>query len=181
MELETIRRAKWYMDKLARGIDPITDREIGEDSVVNNARLVRCFLYVSDVLQSVIDNGGSVGYNRKKKREFAITPQQLASVRPTAEFLRISEFTRLLHQTVGDPEMKQLNPTRFTNWLLDKGFLENSVTPEGKMRRMPTEAGRRIGIRAHQRQGAYDTYMVVLYDKNAQQFLLDHYWEIVTA
>ena len=33
-ELETMQRARIYLDKLARGIDPITDRELPEDTVL---------------------------------------------------------------------------------------------------------------------------------------------------
>lgn len=50
-ELETMQRAKMYLDKLARGIDPITGQELPEDTVLNNVRLCRCFHYVSGVLQ----------------------------------------------------------------------------------------------------------------------------------
>ena len=46
-ELETIQRAKMYLDKLAQGIDPISGQEIPNDSVLNNVRLARCFFYVS--------------------------------------------------------------------------------------------------------------------------------------
>ena len=49
-ELEIMQRAKMYMEKLAQGIDPISDQEIPEDSVLNNVRLARCFFYVSGVL-----------------------------------------------------------------------------------------------------------------------------------
>ena len=41
-ELEIMHRAKMYMEKLAQGIDPISDQEIPEDSVLNNVRLARC-------------------------------------------------------------------------------------------------------------------------------------------
>ena len=60
-DLETMRRAKVYLDKLAQGIDPITNQEVCEDSVLNNVRLARCFFYVSDIIGQVIDNGGVVG------------------------------------------------------------------------------------------------------------------------
>ena len=46
-DLETIKRAKLYMEKLANGIDPITDKEAPEDDIINNVRLSRCFFYVS--------------------------------------------------------------------------------------------------------------------------------------
>ena len=42
-ELETMQRAKMYLDKLAQGIDPISGQEIPNDSVLNNVRLARCF------------------------------------------------------------------------------------------------------------------------------------------
>ena len=57
-ELETIQRAKMYMDKLAKGINPIDDTPVPEDDIVNNVRLTRCFFFVSDVLRRVIENGG---------------------------------------------------------------------------------------------------------------------------
>lgn len=59
-ELEIMQRAKMYMEKLAQGIDPISDQEIPEDSVLNNVRLARCFFYVSGVLDQVIAGGGRV-------------------------------------------------------------------------------------------------------------------------
>ena len=37
-ELETMQRAKMYLDKLALGIDPITNREVPEDSVLNQVQ-----------------------------------------------------------------------------------------------------------------------------------------------
>ena len=35
-ELEIMQHAKVYLDKLAKGIDPLTDREVPEDDVINN-------------------------------------------------------------------------------------------------------------------------------------------------
>ena len=80
-ELETMQRAKMYMDKLAQGIDPITDRELPEDSALNNVRLARCFFYVSDVLGQVIANGGMIG-GRPKLQPFSITVEPTPSFPP---------------------------------------------------------------------------------------------------
>ena len=41
-ELEKMQRAKMYLDKLANGIDPISDREMPDDTVLNQVRLSRC-------------------------------------------------------------------------------------------------------------------------------------------
>lgn len=78
-ELETMQRAKMYMDKLARGIDPITNQEVYDDSVLNNIRLARCFFYVSDILGQVIANGGLIG-GKPKLDPFVINMDQIAKV-----------------------------------------------------------------------------------------------------
>lgn len=49
-ELEIMQRAKQYMKKLAKGIDPITNMKVPDDSALNNVRLSRCFLYVAGIL-----------------------------------------------------------------------------------------------------------------------------------
>ena len=57
-ELEIMQHAKDYLDKLAKGIDPLTGREVPEGEIINNVRISRCLFYVSDVLRQVIENGG---------------------------------------------------------------------------------------------------------------------------
>ena len=42
-ELETLERAKMYMDNLANGINPIDGSVIPDEDIVNNVRLSRCF------------------------------------------------------------------------------------------------------------------------------------------
>ena len=56
-ELEKLERAKLYIEQLANGIDPISGRELPEDSALNQVRLSRCFFYVAEVLGQVIGNG----------------------------------------------------------------------------------------------------------------------------
>ena len=60
-ELEIMQRAKMYVDKLANGINPLTDQPAPEGDTVNQVRISRCLFYVSDVLRRVIENGGQVG------------------------------------------------------------------------------------------------------------------------
>ena len=67
-EIETMQHAKNYIDKLANGIDPLTDEIIKDDSVINNVRISRCLFYVSNVLQDVINNGGAVGRTVKPQK-----------------------------------------------------------------------------------------------------------------
>ena len=175
-DLEVMQRAKMYMDKLAQGIDPITGNEVSEDSLLNNVRLARCFFYVSGILQQVIDNGGCIR-SKPKKNDFVVTPQMMSRLAPSDRSLRISDFTEMLAAAADDPNTKRPGTTVITDWLLSKGFMEKVLNAEGKQQRVPTEAGRKIGMYTETRQGQYGEYLAVYYSPEAQRFLLDHLGE----
>ena len=176
-ELETMQRAKMYLDKLAQGIDPVTNQEVPDDSVLNNVRLARCFFYVSDVLSKVIDNGGLIG-GKPKLQAFAISPDQLTRIQISQEPVRVTQLVDMISAAVDNPHMKKLSTTVITNWLLEKGLLCKEMGPDGKNRRVPTDAGYLIGMSLQSRQGQYGEYHAVFYNPSAQQFVLDHLKEI---
>lgn len=179
-ELETMQRAKMYMEKLAQGIDPITDREMPEDSLLNNVRLARCFFYVSGVLGQVIENGGTVGVRPKQKLlPFGMSQEQMDAIPVSEEPVYISQLVDRINETVGNGQMKKLKTTTITNWLLEKGFLEKQTGADGKSRRVPTASGIGIGLMVQTRQGQYGEYQNVLYDVGAQRFVLDHLLSIL--
>ena len=177
-ELEIMQRAKMYMDKLARGIDPITDQPLPGDTALNQPRLSRCFAYVSDVLGKVIANGGNVGSNIRTQ-SFAISPEQLAMVQLSQEPVTVSWLIDSLSRAVNNPEMHRLSATTITNWLLNQGFLEKQTTSEGKNTRIPTPKGQALGLTSETRQGRDGEYQMVLYNLNAQRFILDHLMEML--
>lgn len=176
-ELETMQRAKMYMDMLAKGIDPVSGREIPEDSTLNNARLARCFSYVSDVLRQVIDNGGIGKVERKV--EFSITPKQKANILLTAYPATLSEFLENIRRAAQNPDMKRPNGSRITKWLMDQGLMELTNDPEGKSRRLPTQRGLSMGLSTKMRSGQNGDYLAVYYDENIQRMILDHLEEIL--
>ena len=179
-DLEVMQRAKMYMDKLAHGIDPITDQEMEGDSVLNNVRLARCFFYVSDVLGRVIANGGYIGAKQKQKLEpFEITPEQLAKVQLPQEPVRITQLVEIISAATENPCMKKLSTTTVTNWLMEKGFLEKQTDADGKAKRIPTKNGLLIGMFTQTRQGQYGQYQAVMYNTAAQQFILDNLFAIL--
>ena len=177
-ELETMQRAKMYLDKLVQGIDPITNREIPEDSTLNNVRLARCFFYVSDILGQVIANGGVVGGSARQP--FSVSPEQLARIPLSPDPVRVSQIADMVNAAVHHPQMKKLNATVISNWLLEKGFLEKQEGPDGKSRRVPSQNGLRLGLTTQYRQGPQGEYLAVLYNTDAQQFVLDNLISMLT-
>ena len=69
-DLDVMKRAKQYIESLAKGIDPITGNEVSENDVVNNVRISRCLFYTAEVLQKVIDNHGEVQREKQAQSEF---------------------------------------------------------------------------------------------------------------
>ena len=76
-EIDTMKRAKMYLDKLSEGINPLNDMKTSPDDIVNNERISRCFKYVSEVLENIIDNDGTVKKSKKQKIPFDIADEQL--------------------------------------------------------------------------------------------------------
>lgn len=144
-ELETMQRAKMYMERLPQGIDPITNQEVPGDSVLNNVKLARCFFYVSDVLGQVIANGGVIGV-KPKLQAFTITTDQLSKVQISQEPIRVTQLVDMISGAVGDSRMKKLRTTVITDWLLEKGFMEKQIGPDGRSVRVPTQNGLMIGL-----------------------------------
>ena len=178
-ELEIMQRAKMYMEKLAQGIDPISDQEMPEDSVLNNVRLARCFFYVSGILDQVIANGGNV--KKTPKKNFYVTEEELRRLNPSPEPIRITQFVELVMNAINDPDRKKLKTTTITDWLIEKGFLSKQADTDGKSKRLPTAMGEQIGLAVKLREGQYGTYQAVYYSEEAQRFLLDHLQEMLQA
>ena len=181
-EIEKMQRAKLYLEKLANGIDPITNEEVPGDSALNNVRLSRCFFYVSDILQQVIENGGKVSrIVNGKKLSFQIDWDVLKQIKVQEEPIYISRFTENINTLIDKEVMQGLRPVTITRWLTEEGFLKEEALPNGKKTKLPTEKGIQIGITSEVRQGSYGSYNALLYNNHAQHFLLDKLKEIIEA
>ena len=177
-DIEKIAYAKSFIDKLANGINPIDDSTIADGDVVNNVRLSRCFFFVSDVLRQVIENGGItpapvLKEKHPKKKAYSLTPEQI-------ENFRYSEIpitsTHILDEidAIGPKEgVRRLPRKKLVRWLISLGLLEEIMIDRQKVRR-PTESGKEMGIILEERRGPHGSYYVVLYNIDAQHFIMDN-------
>ena len=177
-ELEKIAYAKSFIDKLANGINPVDNSTVPDGDVINNVRLSRCFFYVSDILRHVIENGGIAPApqprgNKSKKQPYYLSPEQ-------AEMFEYSDIpitaTEILNRiiSVGPQEgTKKLPKRNLTKWLLCLDLIEEIEINNTKIKR-PTNSGKEIGISLEERQGKYGNYYVILYNRDAQQFIIDN-------
>lgn len=177
-ELEKIEYAKSFIDKLANGISPLDDTDIKEDDIVNNVRLSRCFFYVSDVLRQIIENGG-INKSKKNRLKFELSAERLSKFAFSDLPIPISEIAKRLNSLVTDDNMGKISHRDLTNWLIAIGMLEEETTYEGKITKRPTAQGGNVGISTEQRTGQRGTYTVVVYNKEAQSFIIDNLSAVV--
>ena len=173
-ENEKLLKAKSYLDKLANGINPITNELASENDTINNIHISRCLFYVSDVLRNLIENNNNPQKKKNSKISFSVTPQQLANYVFDDNPITVTEITKKLNSLIDTEEMKGIKTTSITNWLIKINMLEYFADENGKNHKIPTENGIQLGITTQEHLGMYGSYKVVLYDSNVQQFILDN-------
>ena len=177
-ELEKMRHAHSYILNLANGIDPISGQELPDDTCLNNVRLSRCFFYTADILRQVVENGGSIG-KQYKGGEFILTDEFKSKLTPDVNSLQISDFIEPINEIARELGMKKITTTAFTEWLVDEGYMTEQKRIDNKRYKEPTAKGEALGIIAETRDGPYGMYKAILYNTNAQKFMLDNMDKIV--
>ena len=180
-ELEKIAYAKSFIDKLANGINPLDDTPIPDDDIANNVRLSRCFFYVSDILRQVYENGGVTKPKRTPKIPFAVTLEQLEKFEYSAEPIAVSEIAKRIYAMADNENMEKVSYRQINQWLLNIGMLYLHDFGGQKPVKRPTEEGNQIGITVETRIGRYGEYQVVLYNEEAQRFILDNLEAVVAT
>lgn len=190
-ELEIMRHAKGYLDRMAEGIDPLTGEPVGANELVRKERIAKCLRYVSGVLEQLIDLGGlpapaeaqtpSAQPAPRKKRlpPFAISRDALAAFRLSSDPLTMTEFTKRVNELVDPEAVDKLKAASILEFLEAQGYLQLLTAPGKRGIRRPTAAGLQLGITLEDRQGQDGAYTVVVYNENAQAYLLAHMEEIV--
>lgn len=181
-ELEKIEHAKSYIEKLANGINPLTNQLVPDSDLINNVRISRCLFFVSDILRQVVANGGTTLPQKKtKKQPFYLSYEDRAKFNYSDTPIAISEITKRINNLVNAESMSKLSYKHISEWLVTLGALTVTTYEEGKPTRRPTSKGAELGISIEHRQGQGREYTVVLYNKAAQQFILDNLEAIIST
>lgn len=85
----------------------------------------------------------------------------------------LSELTNRINALCGETDRKKLTASFINQLLVEKGYLEETVQGEEKIKRV-TEKGRAVGIREEERQAKYGrNYYALIHTRESQQMILE--------
>lgn len=176
---EILCRAKTYIDKLANGIDPLTDEPVRENDIVNNVRISRCLFYVSGVLDKVISGDIPAKKPRTSKLPFRIPEEKLAEFEYSDTPIPITQLLKNVNAMIDENAMKKLSYKTVQEWLVKCGILKDAEGRYGRSKFCPTELGERMEIIMDERVDSQGTiYYVTCYSRRAQEFIVSRLSEI---
>lgn len=173
MNLELLKHAKGYIEKMANGINPLTGETIPDNELINNVRISRCLFYVNDILGEVISSGG-INNKRTRKRPFTITKELLNKFEYSNTPIPISTITGQLNELSQNPDMAKLRGTNVCRWLITMGLLAETEI-NGRNYKLPTKDGKEMGLFIEERTGYTGDYYIVEYPRQAQEFIIDNF------
>ena len=159
-----------WIKKLANGINPIDGSYLADNDIVNNVHISRCLFYVAELLEETGKRKSSSA--KQYEKEFNLTAEELSRVSITDKST-ITLFIKEINKVIPD-NMKPLAVSSVTNWLVRVGYLVEILKSDGHKAKIPSELGKSIGISSEQKSGPNGEYLSVIYDANAQRFILDN-------
>lgn len=168
-EVSMIKRAELYMNLLSQQKDPFTGQAVPADSLLNNERLLRCFHFVSQILQEVLAEKSGAD-------SLPVSPPSQRA----GEDLPLSKITEKLHAPAETAPSPPLETSELTEWLLLSGYLCHSTREDGTTRIVPAAKGEALGIyRTERTRRDGRIYHLNLYPPNVQELLRAHLPEIL--
>lgn len=174
-EKEKLAIAQDWVRKLANGINPLTGNAVKEDDVVNNVHISRCLFYVAELLSKHTEKTTKVDPTRNKP--FVSSAIQVEKYN-YVDAISISAFAREIKNLLPE-NMQAISNTSLINWLLKEGLLyESEPDSKGRSYKVATEKGNKMGIYSEDRERNGGHYLITLYNREAQKYLLEHLEEI---
>ena len=163
-----------YIKRMAEGNHPVTNRPAEDDSVINNPNVIRCMYFIQEVLEQVKSNNGVI-VTKKKKGRLPFPFEVLKEYRYEKD-KSISHIISQIGELVDNSEVKMISYKPITDWLKSADYLGEKIDMlSGKKTTIPTAKGEQLGIYMEERISMRgDSYQVVMYNKRAQEFLVEN-------
>lgn len=169
-EIEKLKRAKSYIEKLANGINPGTGKRVPSGDTINDVNISRCLFYVSFVLNNLIEERQSASFLAENSPD----DEQIGPLLPEEDSIRISEMAKKINKRTRQAGIKRIRQRTIKQWFIEHGMLTLIPQRDGKERAVPTALGTDVGIFEEKREGRYGSYFVLMLLPKAQTFIIDN-------
>lgn len=170
-----------YIQRIADGCNPVSNEPVEDDAVLNDPNVIRCMFFVKDVLEEVRRSNGVTGSKRAKPRKEPF-PFEILKHFQYQEDKTISHLLDQIHAPAEGLDIKRISPQTITGWLKTAGYLTVEYCQEvRKESTLPTQKGRDLGIYTEVRTYGANSYVTVIYNRQAQEFLVMNFEAIVNG
>lgn len=181
IDLTKLDTAIMYVQRIAEGYHPVTNAEAEVDSGLNNPNIIRSMYFIKDVLEEVRRNEGVIGKQKQKDKKEPF-PFEILQAFCYQEDKSISYLLKQIHLPAEGRNIKKVSPQTVTGWLKASGYLKEEYCTEVKrVSTVPTEKGKILGIYTEVRKFSSNTYLAVIYNQVAQEFIVNNFEAIVNG
>ena len=175
-EFEKIAMAKSVLEKIAQGTNPANGEVIAGESFLNDPKLVRCFYFISEVLDRVL-----TGLYKVKASEFFITKEQKNRVKLPEGKIGVSTFSNCINRVIDLSLSKKLTGVELNRRLKQMGILGELKIDETKSRTVTNDKSKEFGFEMEHRIFKGLEYEMVVMNDQGKKYLLENLESIMTT
>ena len=162
-----------YVERIADGCNPVNNVPLENDDILNNPNIIRCMYFIKNVLEEVQRNGGMIG-GKVGKEPVLPFPIEILDSFIYVEDTSITHVLNQVYEPIANMNVKKVSVTKVTATLKEEGYLLDEPNPEtGKTRKVPSMRGRELGIYTVEREYNGRMYESVIYNQNAQRYVVE--------
>lgn len=164
-----------YIERIADGCNPVNNQPLGEDAALNNPNVIRCMFFIKEILEEVRRNGGVIGKRAAGRAEKEPFPFEILKEFRYESDKSITYLMKQIQAPLEERNVKRIAVKTVTGWLKAAGYLTVEYSKEvEKEATMPTEKGKQLGIYTEIRSVPGSSYLTVIYNQNAQEFIVQN-------
>ena len=176
---EKIEKAIVILQKIAKGINPVTGEPINNESFLNDPRIIRCFFFVTEILQNVTN--GTLSDNKVRMPHFVITQGQKERVQFPDSKIGVNEFSKCVNSCIDLSKSKRLTGVELNKKLKILGILSEEELESGKTRTTINENSIDYGFETQRKTHNGNLYHMVVMNDIGKKYLLDNIETIMKA
>lgn len=118
-DIDTLQKSKMVLEKIAKGVNPISGEAIDEVSFLNDPGVIRCFYSMAEVLENVMN--GTMDPPVARPQAFVITPEQKTKVVFPPVNIGVNEFSKCINACLSPGLSKKLTGAELNKRLKKAG------------------------------------------------------------